>query len=179
GGGTLTGTPAAGGAGGFGGSAGATGPHTRSRGAGGAGAGMGGAIFNYGGTVTITDSTIAGNVALGGAAPGTAAGFGSGYGGGVFNLNDNDTLTKVTLADNTATNASGNTYDGAALYNLSDTFLVRTATVTTANTIFDSTSFRAAVVVDQQSADTATINATGPNISNGIINSGGTFSGTP
>ncbi len=87
-------------------------------GVGGAGGGMGGAIFNAAGTVTITNSTLAGNTAQGGLASGGLNG--SGYGGGVFNLNGGITLTNDTLADNTV--ASGGGYgaasDGGAVYTL-------------------------------------------------------------
>lgn len=80
---------------------------------GGAGAGMGGAIFNYGGTINITNSTFAENQAIGGGAP-SAAAHGSGMGGAVFNLNGVVNATYATMSRNTAANGGG------AIYNLGD-----------------------------------------------------------
>ena len=65
---------------------------------GGGGAGMGGAVFNLGGTVTITNSTFNGNAAIGGAG-GTA---GLGLGGAIFSRNGTITLTNDTISGNTA-----------------------------------------------------------------------------
>ena len=87
---------------------------------GGGGAGLGGAIFNAAGTVIITNSTLAGNTAKGGAG-GPGAGNGSGFGGALFNLNGSIILTNDTLADNTV--AAGGvgkrgSAAGGALYTL-------------------------------------------------------------
>ncbi len=115
----------AGGHGGFGGGGGGStrggngtggfgaGPGTRSfaTGFGGGGAGMGGAIFNFGGQITITNSTVSGNTASGGL--GGMFGYeapGSGLGGGLFNRNGTVLITNSTLSENT----------GGALYNLGD-----------------------------------------------------------
>ena len=72
---------------------------------GGGGAGFGGAVFNHGGTVTVTNSTLAGNTAaggVGGSANGQpAAPSGNGSGGGIFNLNGTLTVTSSTIAANT------------------------------------------------------------------------------
>lgn len=65
---------------------------------GGGGAGLGGAIFNHGGTLTIINSTLVGNTASGGT--GFAAGIG--LGGAIFNLNGTVLLTNATLAFNRA-----------------------------------------------------------------------------
>jgi len=81
------------GPGGFGGGSGGSG--------GGGGAGMGGAVFNHGGTLTITNSTLSGNVAAGGAA-GSFADPGQGLGGAIFNLNGTLTVASSTLSENTA-----------------------------------------------------------------------------
>jgi Bacterial Ig-like domain (group 3) len=91
-------------------------------GGGGGGAGMGGAIFNEGGTVTITNSTITGNTASGGAGgsgsdpggkfTGSDGQAGKGLGGGIFNLNGTVTLNNDTIDANTATT------DGGAVFNL-------------------------------------------------------------
>jgi hypothetical protein len=108
---------APGGAGGFGGGGGGGG-HTQngsvyggglgaafSRGAGGGGAGMGGAVFNEAGTVTITNSTFTGNTAAGGAGgSGTRGGGvgtpGKGLGGGLFNHNGTVVVTNATFSGN-------------------------------------------------------------------------------
>ena len=65
---------------------------------------MGGAIFNLYGSVALSNSTLAGNSARGGAS-GTAgqpdgAQAGSGFGGAIFNLNGSVAITSSTLASN-------------------------------------------------------------------------------
>lgn len=110
---------ARGGDGGFGGGgAGSVG------GFGGGGAGMGGAIFVHLGTVTITNSTLAGNTAQGGDVVASSGGNfgGSGFGGAIFNLNGTVTLLNSTVARN-AVFAGGaglqrGRADGGAVYNL-------------------------------------------------------------
>jgi hypothetical protein len=121
GGGGGSGGGGTGGSGGFGGGAGRSASGGGAY-AGGGGAGMGGAIFNAAGTVTITNSTLAGNTAQGGAG-GFFAGNGSGYGGAVFNLNGSLTITNSTLASNTVAAGSGagafaSAAGGGALYTL-------------------------------------------------------------
>ena len=69
----------------------------------GAGAGMGGAIFNAGGNVTITNSTVSANSANGGSG---VSGTGSGMGGGLFSRNGTVNLTNSTFATNTVSNGS-------------------------------------------------------------------------
>jgi hypothetical protein len=76
-------------------------------GTGGGGAGMGGAVFNYGGTISITNSTFANNSAV----AGTRA---SGLGGAIFNLNGNVFVRFSTLHNNIASNGGG------AVYSLGD-----------------------------------------------------------
>jgi hypothetical protein len=71
----------------------------------GGGAGMGGAVFNDEGTVVITNSTLAGNAAKGGAGGESIDGGGSageGLGGGVFNYDGALTVNDSTLSLNTA-----------------------------------------------------------------------------
>lgn len=102
----------AGGAGGSGGAGGGT-----AAGAGGGGGGMGGAIFNFGGSVSIVNSTLSANTAQGGdgASLSESQGAGgSGYGGGFFNLNGAATVLNSTFASNTVTAGSGGTpqHDG-------------------------------------------------------------------
>jgi len=95
---------------------------------GGGGAGMGGAIFNMQGTLTITNSTLAGNSAAGGG--GTVADPGKGFGGAVFNLSGSFTAVDSTFANDSAD------FDGLAIYNIVyDAAMARTALTTLSGTI--------------------------------------------
>ena len=96
------------GAGGVGGGAGGS---SSTAAGGGGGGGIGGALFNDGGTVTVTNSTLSGNAAIGGAGgSGTVAGgAGQGLGGAVFTLNGTTTVLASTIASNTA--AQGAAYE--------------------------------------------------------------------
>jgi hypothetical protein len=93
---------------------------------GGGAAGLGGAIFNEGGTVSVLNSTLTGNTAQGGAGyhdftDNTGSSGGSGYGGAIFNLNGTITIRYSTLGANTALPGSGISYGFAAgddVYNL-------------------------------------------------------------
>ncbi|MBV9122081.1 MAG: hypothetical protein JO112_01815, partial [Planctomycetes bacterium] len=124
---TISSTGGPGGFGGGGGSGGTTGGTPGFGGGGGGvqnvaggGAGLGGAIFNAAGAVTITNSTLTGNTAQGGGT-GAGSGNGSGYGGALFNLNGSLTLINDTLAGNTVaagTGGGGGSADGGALYTL-------------------------------------------------------------
>lgn len=128
-----------GGAGGFGGGGGAAGyqlnyPGTPGAGGwgggrggysydtlagGGGGGGFGGAVFNYSGTLTVTNSTLSGNTAIGGqggdgltdtgmSGTGGEGGFGgSGLGGAIFNYAGTLTATNSTLSGNAATGGNG------------------------------------------------------------------------
>ena len=73
-------------------------------GAGGGGAGAGGAIFNHAGTLTITNSTVSSNQAVGypggSGAGGRPAGSGQGLGGGLFNRNGAVTIQSSTFSGN-------------------------------------------------------------------------------
>ena len=71
---------------------------------------MGGAIFNHQGELTLLNSTLSANTAVGGQA-GPAADAGRGFGGAIFNLNGAVRIDYSTIAYNTAD-------DGGALYNL-------------------------------------------------------------
>jgi predicted outer membrane repeat protein len=117
---------------------------------GGGGAGLGGAIFSMYGSVTVINSTLTGNSAIGGSsiAAGNGAFGGSGYGGAIFNLDGSIALTLVTDANNTVTAGSGDTgnglADGGALYNLAygnnyATGKAVTATATLSNSILAGT----------------------------------------
>ena len=150
-----------GGAAGYGAGAGGNGGRALGGGGGGGGAGLGGAVFNDGGSVIITDSTLAANLAIGGAGgvargSGQAGAAGSGLGGAVFNRGGSITLVNSTLADNTAT-------AGGALFVLGDgTSGDGTATLQLTNTILAGT---AASATDFQSASTSggSVIATGSN----------------
>ncbi len=92
----------AGGAAGFGGASGYAGGF-KLGGTGGSGAGIGAGVFNNGGTITITSSTIANNKSVGGSAPpGYSAGAGQGIGGGVFSQGGTAQVDSTIIAGNTA-----------------------------------------------------------------------------
>jgi hypothetical protein len=95
---------------------------------GGSGAGMGGAIFNMQGSLTISDSTIAGNAAVGGAD--NVPDSGKGIAGGVFNMSGTFTAVGSTFAGNSAA------FYAAQIYNLVyDGHQARTAQTTLRDTI--------------------------------------------
>lgn len=159
-------------------------------GTGGGGAGLGGGLFNQGGTVTIANSTLVANVALGG-----KGGYGgSGFGGGIFNLNGTLTLTNATVAGNSVgggalwgiifSDATPGAAAGGALYNLS--LDVGTATPTQnagvhlANSILADTLDGANDVVNNQINGGATLVAHGPNlVTVTVVNQGGGLLGVP
>lgn len=126
-------------------------------GSGGGGAGLGGAIFNYRGTVTITNSTLAGNVAEGG-----GYGFGDGtdgfgYGGGIFNLNGGVIITNATIAQNEAD-------DGGGIYNLGDGDFAGTASLALGNAIVaDSVSATNDLVNNSIASGSTDLSASGGN----------------
>ena len=159
-----------GGGGGFGGGGGATSAFGFG---GGGGAGMGGAVFSMGGSLTVINSTLAGNFALGG------AGYqgGAGAGGAVFNLNGAVAVFDSTLADNTvasgasATGQQSSSSDGGAVYNLASGAPPLAAFLTLANSILaDSNGGTDLVNTPAQPITTltgplvATVTATGPNL---------------
>ena len=123
GGGGSGGSIGSGGLGGFGGGNGTGGSSP----AGGGGAGLGGAIFNMQGSLTVTNSTLTANRAIAGSdsVPVRA----EAHGGAVFNLNGTFTAVGSTLAANTA-------IDGTSIYNLVyDGATGRTAQTTLRDTI--------------------------------------------
>ncbi len=142
---------AGGGAAGYGAGIGGVGAPTGDGGGGGGGAGLGGAVFNDGGSVIVTNSTLADNSAIGGSGgasllSGHAGTSGSGLGGAIFNRGGSITVLNSTLADNTA-NAGG------ALFVLGDgTSGNGAATVQVINTILAGTG---ASATDYQSATTS------------------------
>ena len=174
-GGVPTGGANGGGAGGTSGNSGANGGF-----GGGGGAGMGGAIFNRGGTITLTNSTISGNSAVGGlrgelaasafGQPGVA---GSGFGGGVFNLNGTIEVLSSTLSGNMATNggAAVGTGAGGGVFNLAHAtaaasgITATAATLTLQNTIVANSVATSDVANEQRAgASTSTVTASDFNI---------------
>ena len=109
------------GSGGFGGGTGNTEYNSYGGSSRGSGAGMGGAIFNHGGTLSITNSTLTANTATGGGGE-FAYGGASGFGGAIFNLNGAVTLEFCTVDANTvATGLSpgiANSAAGGAVYSV-------------------------------------------------------------
>jgi uncharacterized repeat protein (TIGR01451 family) len=151
--------------------------------AGGGGAGMGGAVFNHHGNLTVINSTVSNNRALGG--PGAAAG--SGYGGAIFNLNGTVVVNYSTLAENLVSRGStgsGGDAAGGAIYNLAhDSATGVTAEVTLNNSILansaggvDLANVKPDSTVEDTNLGTATVTATAPNI---VTSSAGTIDGTP
>ncbi len=137
------------------------------------GGGMGGAIFNMFGSLTITNSTLAANSVQGGDAGSFLASaqpdlVGSGFGGAVFNLDGNATLINDTLAGN---NDSGNSTDGDDLYNLAygnniNTGGALTASVSLTNDILAGASGGSDLVNDLTGSyvDQATVTVNGPTL---------------
>lgn len=109
------------GAGGFGGGSGNN-ACCSSSGGGGAGAGFGGGIFNNGGTVTLTNVTIAFNEALGGNGRTSTGGWagrglqGSGFGGGVFNRSGTVEMNNTLLSNNNGNVLNGSYVAAATTY---------------------------------------------------------------
>lgn len=194
GGGDFFGNP---GPGGFGGGIGASyAPYwydTRMRGGG--GAGLGGAVFNRGGTVSILNSTITNNLARGGDGARYLLGYrapsgaGSGFGGGVFNLNGTVYLTNSTIVQNNVAPGSPGYYyggggfdgraDGNQVYNLADSLDGGTATATLimANTILSGAPSNGHDLVNQTFTNAANnkasvTNAAGVNTATNIISTG-------
>ncbi len=104
---------------------------------GGGGAGMGGAVFSLFGKVTIANSTLAGNYAIGGlgGAPGAssdtpAGGSGDGLGGAVFNVDGSLSVIGSTIADNSA---AGGSQGGGGVYSLAFGNTIRHGMATTAS----------------------------------------------
>jgi hypothetical protein len=153
---------------------------------------MGGAIFNLYGAVTITNSTLTGNAALGGAGQrgGTGGVGGDGLGGAVFNLDGTVTARNATLDSNTVTAGPGDKGSGSAaggaVYNLAlgnnpQTGSAISATLTLANSILaDSTGGVDLVnnAVNGNGTNTATVDFSAPDIVSSSDLSAGTTVGT-
>jgi hypothetical protein len=96
---------------------------------GGGGAGMGGAIFNMQGTLTVVDSTVASNQAIGGG-PTRIPDPGKGIGGAVFNMSGTFSASDSTFAGNAGAYYASQIYD--LVY---DGHTLRTAQTTLRDTI--------------------------------------------
>ena len=121
---------------------------------------MGGAVFNEGGTVVITNSTFTANTA-GGGAGGTGARNGTagkGLGGGLFNHNGTITVSNSTFSGNTA--AQG----GRGIFNLGDSIFHSYSSTTATATITNS-------IIGQ--SDTAVQDFTGTNLGLGTNTTAG------
>jgi hypothetical protein len=167
---------------GFGGGAGSTDSP-----AGGGGAGMGGGVFSLFGQVSVADSTLAGNDAIGGA---SGSGVdGDGVGGGVFNVDGSLSVRGSTIASNSA---SGGSPVGGGLYSLAYGNTITaggatTASVTLAGSIVYGNTGAGGdeddlalydVAGKQTNASSSTLE--GPNIVGETTGGGGaTFAGTP
>jgi len=183
---------ASGAAGGFGGGGGSMGLNFASNSAGGAfagggsiafsyaagggGAGLGGAIFNYLGTVTLNNVTLGNNTARGGYSNGNA---GSAAGGAVFNYEGAITLRHTTVAYNLA--AAGSATSGSGLgggiynYNPSGG---GTPSVTLINSVLTNANFaQSATAVDVLNESGGTVTAQGTN-RNFLRTTTGTITGT-
>ena len=146
---------------------------------------MGGVIFNMQGSVTISNSTLEGNSAIGGTvAASSAATPGDGLGGAIFNLNGSVSLTNATVDTNTAAQGGGGVYDLDY-----DSATARTASVTLIDSILygsvggvtDLVSNAPASTVAGANEGTASVAATETNIveSSTTLSSSGTITGSP
>ncbi len=102
----------------------------------GGGAGLGGAVFSTG-ILTLTNSTLSGNSAIGGSA--LLSQPGSGFGGAIFVRNGQTTISNCTVNNNLAmrgTSPNAASQAGGGLYVLGDG---ATATLTVTNTILANT----------------------------------------
>jgi hypothetical protein len=123
-------------------------------GGGGGGAGLGGAIFNnQGASLTIINSTLANNEALGGAG-GTGAingGDGEGFGGAVFNVDGAVTIVNSTFADNVVNGTDG---AGHAVLSINRE-AGQTASLSLFNNIFGDTAGNSVTAVETAGTSTA------------------------
>ncbi len=182
-----------GGSGGFGGGSGTNGRANRNSfqpsGDGGGGAAFGGAIFNYGGTLNVRNSTISGSTSTGGSSGGLTpygqpggpladGGGGDGLGGAIFSMNNGGTtasidLRHVTVTDSAVAGGGSTTTSGSgdgAIYILGNG---GNSTAVLNNTIVANTTGGDDVLVNTISGGTATANGVG-----NLIESQTGFTGT-
>ncbi len=152
---------------------------------GGGGGGLGGAVCNYGGTVTILNSTFSANTAEGGLRGDASAVSGNGHGGGLFNLNGNVTLTNATFSNNVARNGNASPANtaGGAIFNLThetaNGITDAAAAVTLNNTILANSTATSDLANEKRATATsaATINTSAFNIVVLTSNTLGTVNG--
>ena len=148
---------------------------------GGGGAGFGGVVFNHQGTVTVRNTTLAANSAIGGSSVDGEGG--KGLGGALFNLNGGVTLVNATVDQNRVSGGGGpfGTVGATAggLYNLSfDTARARRASVTLANTVVAGNGAADLVNNKTVGAGSATVDESHSDIVTSQTNTGGTVIGT-
>ena len=100
---------------------------------GGGGAGMGGAVFSLFGSVTVSNSTLSGDTAIGGSggeSHGAAGHSGDGLGGAIFNVDGSLAVSGATIANN---QASGGSPAGGGVYSLAYGSNIETAAATAAS----------------------------------------------
>ena len=159
---------------------------------GGGGAGLGGAIFNQQGTLVAENTTLAANVAGGGAGGGTGATAGmagSGFGGAIFSLNGIVALINDTVAANTASDGGAlyvlgyDAHSGATKASVALVNDILSTSDTSANvSIHDLVVAKPSTVADgttNAASAGATVPATNIVVSDSGSASGGTISGTP
>jgi hypothetical protein len=130
-------------------------------------AGVGGAVFSDGGTLAITDSTLAGNTASGGT-------NGEGLGGAVFDRDGTLTITNSTLSGNTADGGRQVYAEGDGDHSGGDPITASAVTVTLNNSILaQSDTTVTDLVVDAINSGTETSGGT-----NNLIRTSTGFSGT-
>lgn len=131
--------------------------------AGGGGLGAGGALFVQSGRAMLVNSTFTQNRAQGGASPGLGGG---GLGGAVFNLDATVELSNCTLADNEVVGGSATVPADritGTLYSVAFGNGAPAASLRLINSIVTATSAGDDLVSDQ-TAGSATVTATSPNI---------------
>ena len=147
---------------------------------GGGGAGLGGAIFNMFGSLTVTNSTLAGNTAQGGAVQNAsgAGTAGDAFGGAIFNLDSLNgaavTLVNDTLAGNYVispdvqvailTNAADDVYNLALGNNITTGKPASAGVILQANILAGSSSGIDLANTANATANFAAVLATGPNL---------------
>jgi cysteine-rich repeat protein len=141
----------------------------------GGGAGLGGAVFNHGGTLHILGSTLSGNSAIGGGA-GLSYNLaendgqpGHGYGGAVFNLNGSVEVVDSTLANNTA-EQGGDLYQLA--HGAAPGIAAAAATATLDGVILASAGASNAVLATFAGGGTVSLDASAPNLMSGGVDPG-------
>lgn len=180
-----------GGTGGFGGGGGSMGLQNAANGSGGAfggggglsgsyasgggGAGLGGAIFNYLGSITLNNVTLGNNAARGGF---SSSNGGSGAGGAIFNYEGTLTLKHTTVAYNSVVAGSGSAGAlGGGIYNYNPSG-GGTPSVTLINSVLSGSNLGlTASAADLINDAGGTVTAQGTN-KNYIRSSTGTITGT-